>query len=410
MASTTNMETVALVVNEPKADFALTPIVLDEVRPDEVLVEMQYSGICHTDIVLQQGLLPMVEFPAVFGHEGAGIIRAVGSSAKDKSLAVGDAVLLSFTTCGDCKACTSGQLACCHRHPEVNHGAVRSDGSTPARLKSDPATTVRSQYFGQSSFSKVSVVQEKSVVKLCSASELGSGVKPGDLAVYAPMGCGFQTGAGTILNVLKPTSADSLIIFGMGSVGLAALMAAAHLKSTQPNSTMLIIAVDIVPERLALAKELGATHTVNGRDHPAGQANGHKKADPLADAIRKITPNGAGATMAVDCTGRLAIIETMIAAIGPQGTAAVVGVPPADASIQLDPLTFLLENKRLIGVIEGDANPAEFIPQLIDLHRRGQFPVDRLCKVYPVTQLKDAIHDMHAGSVIKPIIDWTVVE
>ncbi|CAK7231252.1 hypothetical protein SBRCBS47491_007868 [Sporothrix bragantina] len=410
-ANPTNIETVALVVSEPKADFTLTPIVLDEVRPDEVLVDMHYSGICHTDIVLQQGLLPLVEFPAVFGHEGAGIVRAVGSAVKDKSLSPGDAVLLSFTTCGDCKACKDGQLACCHRHPQVNHGAVRPDGSTPASLKASPSTTVRSQYFGQSSFSKTSVVQEKSVVKLCSAADFAdSKFKPADLAAYAPMGCGFQTGAGTILNVLKPTTDDSLVLFGMGSVGLAALMAAAHLKSTQPGSKMQIIAVDIVPEKLALAKELGATHTVNGLDYPATEESKKNKTDPLAEAIRAITPNGAGATMAVDCTGRLTILETMVAAIGNQGTAAIVGVPPADAKIQLDPLTFLLENKRLIGVIEGDANPATFIPQLIKLHRAGAFPVDKLCKVYPVTKLQDAIHDMHSGHVIKPIIDWTVIE
>ncbi|KAL1889136.1 hypothetical protein Sste5346_009083 [Sporothrix stenoceras] len=400
---TTSIETVALVVAAPKADFTLTPITLDTVRNDEVLVEMRYSGICHTDIVLQQGLLPMVQFPAIFGHEGAGIVKAVGPNVKDKSLRVGDAVLLSFTTCGDCKACVGGQPACCHNHPQVNHGAVRPDGSTPASLKSDPATTVRSQYFGQSSFSKLSVVQEKSVVRLCSAAELGKTVSEKDLAIYSPMGCGFQTGAGTILNVLKPTATDNLVIFGLGSVGLAALMAAAHLKSTQKGTAqnMQIIAVDIVPERLQLALELGATHTINARDHPESE---------LAAAIRKLTPNSAGATLAVDCTGRLGSIEVMVAVIGPQGTAALVGVPPAGAEIKLDPLTFLLENKKLVGVIEGDANPADFIPQLIGLHRAGSFPVDRLCEVYPVTKLADAIHDMHAGSVIKPVIDWTVVE
>lgn len=179
-------------------------------------------------------------------------------------------------------------------------------------MKSEPATTVHSQYFGQSSFSKLSVVQEKSVVRLCSASDLGKTVPETDLAIYAPMGCGFQTGAGTILNVLKPTSTDSLVIFGLGSVGLAALMAAAHLKSTQPNSShpMQIIAVDIVSERLALATELGATYIVNARDHPESE---------LAAAIRKLTPNGVGATLAVDCTGRLGSIEVMVAAIGPQG-------------------------------------------------------------------------------------------
>ncbi|CAK7211089.1 hypothetical protein SCUCBS95973_001012 [Sporothrix curviconia] len=183
----------------------------------------------------------------------------------------------------------------------------------------------------------------------------------------------------------------------MGSVGLAL------------GSQMQIIAVDIVPEKLALAKELGATHTVNGLDYPASKEIKQDKTDVLAVAIRAITPNGAGITMAVDCTGRLPILETMVAVIGSQGTAAIVGVPPADASMRLDPPFFLLENKRLLGVIEGDARPAELIPQLIEMHRAGAFPVDKLCKVYPATKLQDAIRDMHAGHAYKPIIDWTVI-
>lgn len=131
-----NIRTEAVIVTEPKADFELQDIILDEVRPDEVLIEMKYSGICHTDIVLQQGLLPMVDFPAIFGHEGAGIIRGIGSAVKNKDLRIGDAALLSSNTCDDCKPCNSGHPAYCEIHAEVNQNAVRiSDRSTPARLE-----------------------------------------------------------------------------------------------------------------------------------------------------------------------------------------------------------------------------------------------------------------------------------
>ncbi|KAJ4984195.1 AreB protein [Stagonosporopsis vannaccii] len=350
-----DIETVALVVTEPKADFKLQSIILDEIREDEVLVEMKYSGICHTDIVLQQGLLPMVEFPAIFGHEGAGFVRRIGSKVKNKSLRVGDPVLLSFNTCGT-----------------FNHNAVRlTDRSTPARMKD--GKSVRSQYFGHSSFSKMSVVNEKCVVK-CNYSD--------QMEIYAPIGCGFQTGAGTVLNVLKPGKDDSIVIFGLGSVGLTALMAAKHLDVGQ------IIAADIVQEKLQMAKELGATDTLNPKNHTN-----------VAEAIKKVSSSGAGATFAIDCTGVLRVIEDMVACLAPQGTAAVVGVPPPDARISIDPLMFLLDNKKLIGVIEGDSNPEEFIPQLIRLHQEGSFPIEKLCRTYPVERLEDAIRDLHTGNV-----------
>lgn len=264
-----DFETEALVVMGPKAEFKLQPIILDEIRDDEVLVEMKYSGICHTDIVLQQGLLPMVDFPAIFGHEGAGFVRGIGSRVKNKSLRVGDAVLLSFNTCGTCKPCTNGHPAFCHTHAAVNHNAVRlSDRSTPARTKD--GRSVRSQYFGHSSFARHSVVNEKCVVK-CDY--------PDQMDIYAPIGCGFQTGAGTVLNVLKPGKDDSLVIFGLGSVGLTALMAAKYMGVGQ------IIAVDIVQEKLQMAKELGASDLINS-----------KQQSSIVEAIKKTSKTGAGAT------------------------------------------------------------------------------------------------------------------
>lgn len=343
-AVTFPLRTEALVVQEPKADFTLTPITLDEVKPDEVLVEMKYSGICHTvcgyvpshdsvrltsdqDIVLQQGLLPMVEFPAIFGHEGAGVVRAIGSNVRNQSLKIGDSVLLSFNVCGECIQCKSGHPSYCHTHPQINHSAVRRDGSTPGKLLDGRG--VRSQYFGQSSFAKMSVVSERCVVK-CPYPEL--------LGIYAPLGCGFQTGAGTILNVLKPQPEQSVVICGIGGVGLAAVMAAKYLGVQQ------IIAVDLVDERLTLAVELGATHIINSKHH-----------NDVAKSIKELT-NG-GANFAVDCTGVVPVIEMLIECIGPRGVTATVGVPPPGMKIQIDPLTFLLENKTYVGVIEGDSVP-----------------------------------------------------
>ncbi len=274
----------------------------------------------------------MVEYPAIFGHEGAGYILEIGAGVKDKTLQVGDAVLLSFNTCGTCAACMASHPAYCHQHPQVNHNAVRlSDRSTPATLRAT-GQPVRSQYFGQSSFARRSVVNERCVVRC---------PYPAQLAIYAPIGCGFQTGAGTVLNVLRPGPRDSLVLFGLGSVGVAALMAARYAGCGR------IIAVDVVDAKLDLAVELGATDRINSRGG----------VDVVAE-IRKMT-GGRGATMAVDCTGILKVIEDMVESIGPEGVAVLVGVPPQGAKVAIDPLTFLLDNKRLMGVIEGDSNPAE---------------------------------------------------
>lgn len=313
----------------------------------------------------------MVEFPAIFGHEGAGTIRALGSAVRYTSLQVRDAVLLSFNTCGTCNACTSDHPAFCHTHPEVNHNAVRiSDRSTPARLADGNA--VRSQYFGQSSFSKTSIVNEKCVVKCPDAYK-------DKLDIYCAMGCGFQTGAGTVLNVLKPTKTDTVVIFGLGSVGLCALMAAKSL------GVETIIAVDIVDDKLTLAKTLGASATINSKSGTA------------VSQIKELT--GRGAKFSIDCTGIVGVIEEAVECIGPLGTAAIVGVPPGGKNLKIDPLLFLLENKKLVGVIEGDYNPQEFIPQLIEMHQAGHFPIDKLCKTYPISKFEDALADIKSGKV-----------
>lgn len=286
----------------------------------------------YQDVVLQQGLLPLVDFPAIFGHEGAGRIKKIGAGVKNKDLKEGDSVLLSFNVCGECKQCKSGHPAFCHAHPQVNHNAVRlEDRSTPARLKD--GTSVRSQYFGHSSFAKHSVVKERCVVK-CEYPE--------QMQYYAAMGCGFQTGAGTVLNVIKPKKDDVVVIYGMGGVGLSALMAAKYMGVEQ------IVAVDLLPKKLELAKELGATDLINPKD-----------VDDVVKKVKEVCSRTGGATFAIDCTGVLKVIEQCIECLAPCGTAVTVGVPPADSKISIDPLPFLLENKRYIGVIEGDSVPAE---------------------------------------------------
>ncbi|CAN8098332.1 unnamed protein product [Discula destructiva] len=376
----TNIQTEALVVAKAGDDFKLTPIVLDEIKGNEALVEMKYSGICHTDIVVQSGQMPGCEYPIVLGHEGAGIVRAIGKDFKDKSLQVGDQVLLSFTICQKCDPCLEGRPTFCVDNIGVNFRATRhmnGDTTNPARLAD--GTSVQSQFFGQSSFARLAVVEGYSVVK-CPVPDM--------LPCYAPLGCGFQTGAGTVLNALQPSKSARVVIFGLGSVGLAALMAAAHLEVKQ------LVGVDVVDSKLTLAKTLGATDVLNSA------AEGLD----LAATLRDIT--GGGADMAIDCSGATSALQAAVDCIGFGGSAVSVGVPRPGVNLDLETLPFFLANKTFRSVIEGESTPHKFIPELIDLHHKGRFPIDKICRVYSIKDFQQALQDMHDGNVIKPIIRW----
>lgn len=283
------------------------------------------------DIVVQAGLLPIPEYPVILGHEGAGIVRAIGKDYKDKSLKVGDQVLLSYTICQKCDPCLENRPTFCFDHNGVNFRAIRQDdGSTPARLKD--GTTVRSQFFGHSSFARMSVVEGYSVVK-CPVPDM--------LPWYSPLGCGFQTGAGTVLNAIKPTKSARVVIFGLGSVGLAALMAAAHLEVRQ------LIGVDVVDGKLDLVKTLGATHVVNSAKEGAN----------LVAKLIEIT--GGGADVAIDCSGAPSALQAAVDCIGYGGSAVSVGVPRPGVKIDIETLPFFLGNKTFRSVIEGEATPSK---------------------------------------------------
>lgn len=378
--STKNVETIGWVVHGPKQEFKLEDLVLDDIQDNELLVDMKYSGICHTDLVFQQGEIQICKYPAVFGHEGAGTIKAIGRGVKNKDLKVGDFVLLSINYCEECKFCKTGHPANCIEGTRLHLHGLRPDGSTSAKLK-ETGESVRCHFFGQSSFAKTTFVQETSVVKFPYAPE--------EAAKFAAMGCGYQTGAGTVMNILKPNPDSSLVVFGLGTVGLTAVMAANYMKVKQ------IIAIDIKESKFAVAKELGATDTINSREFPDSVAK-----------IKELT-GGAMADYCIDCTGVLAVIENMLNCIGMLGTAATVGVPPAGAKISLDPLQYLFGSKKYIGCREGDSIPPEYIPKLVEMQRSGDFPVEKLVTVYDYKDIEKALHDLHDGTCIKPVIQWS---
>ncbi|SOC11240.1 aryl-alcohol dehydrogenase [Ureibacillus xyleni] len=346
-------------------DFVIEEVELATPKSNEVLVKIVASGVCHTDAVARDAAI--APLPAVLGHEGAGIIEEVGEGVT--RLAKGDHVVLSFAHCGHCDHCLTGHPTVCETFNDLNFGGTHDDYTHRLSKDGQPLST----FFGQSSFGTYAIAHERNVVRVD---------KDVDLALLGPLGCGIQTGAGTVLNKIKPPFGSTIAIYGAGAVGLSAIMAAKIVGCKT------IIAVDVHDSRLELAKELGATHAFNGT-----------KVDVVKE-IKEIT-NG-GTNYAVDTTGVPPVVRQSLKALRPLGIAAIVGVTP-EMSIDVHN-DIMAEGKTMMGVIEGDAVPNVFIPQLIEYYKAGQFPFDKLVRFYEFNQINEAFEASKNGEAIKPIL------
>jgi aryl-alcohol dehydrogenase len=347
----------AAVLRRAASPLRIERLEMEGPREDEVLVKLAASGICHTDIGFwRSGGLGAV----VLGHEGAGVVECAGKSVK--GFRRGDHVVLSYQSCGRCRPCRSGRPAHCAHFWEANFGFARLDGSNALQ-----ASEVRGHFFGQSSFATYSLATERNLVKV-------SRTLP--LELLAPLGCGLQTGAGTVMNSLAVAPGSSLAVFGTGSVGLAAIMAG-RIVGADP-----IIAVDIKPQRLALARELGATHSIDNRT------------DDAAKRIAAIA--GGGIDYGVESSGDTALEQTAIDILNPGGRLALLtgGAGPGH----------LPGERKVLSVIQGDAVPQQFIPRMIKLYREGRFPIDRLVSFYDFRDINLAIADSLRGKAIKPVL------
>ncbi|MGZ4290894.1 MAG: NAD(P)-dependent alcohol dehydrogenase [Gaiellaceae bacterium] len=364
------MKITAAVVESAGASFALQELELGELRDDEVLVKVAASGICHTDLICRDQWYP-VPLPAVLGHEGAGVVEAVGRGVT--AFAPGDRVGMSYDSCGRCPTCSKDLGVYCHEFFEHNFAASRAaDGSSAL---SRDGELIHAHFFGQSSFATHSVARQTNVVLLDDAIPLD---------VAAPFGCGIQTGAGSVLNVMRPPAGSSIAVFGAGAVGLAAVMAAKIAGCTT------IVAVDIRQNRLDFAREVGATHVVDASQTDA------------VEAIRALT--GSGADFSLEATGVPQVLRSAVDCLTPTGVCGVVGAPAFGAEVSLDVNTILTGGRVVRGIVEGESVPSEFLPRLVELWRRGQFPVDRMMIYYDFDQIDQAAHDAEAGTVIKPVL------
>jgi aryl-alcohol dehydrogenase len=358
------------VVREAKGPFLLEDGSIGAVTGDEVLVRIVATGMCHTDMVIRDQVYPL-PLPIVLGHEGAGIVEAVGANVT--KVVPGDHVVLTFMSCGACRPCQSGIAAACERFNDLNFAGARPDGSHA--LCDHAGHALSDRFFAQSSFATHAIAHHRSLVKVR---------KDAPLDLLGPLGCGIQTGAGTVLNTLKMGAGASFAAFGGGAVGLSAVMAARVAGATT------IIAVDVVPERLTLALELGATHVVNSA-----------KEDPVA-AILAICPDGVD--YAIDSTARPDVIANAVAALRARGTCVIVGAAKPGTQLVADMNDVMQKGKIIRGAVEGDSVPDIFIPQMIDLFMQGRFPFDRLVRFYPFDQINEAAHDSERGVTLKPVI------
>ncbi len=362
MAQSSNVKTYpiqAAVLQARGGPLKIKPLELEGPRENEILVRIVASGICHTDIDLVDDW-DSTAGPVVLGHEGGGIVEETGKSVKNVTR--GDHVVLSYQSCGHCRECLRGHPAGCNHFWEANFGFHRLDGSNALQRSG-----VRGHFFGQSSFSTHTLATRRNLVKV-----------PKDLSVelLAPLGCGLQTGAGTVANSLKISRGKSITIFGTGAVGLAAVMMA-RIIGAHP-----IIGVDMKPTRLELALELGATHVINNRR--------------VDIASRILAATGSGVDYVVDTTGDQRMYETAVEILNPKGVVALLTGNEGTNSLP--------GGKKTLSVIQGDAVPQRFIPRLIRLYRAGQFPFDRLVKFYDFHDINKAIRDSRKGGTIKPVL------
>lgn len=370
-----SMKVRAAVLRASGAPLEIEDVLLEAPRPTEVRVRVVATGVCHTDMVVRDQLFP-TPLPIILGHEGAGVVDAVGSAVT--TVQPGDHVVMTYMSCGLCLPCETGHPAhCTHMHP-LNFGGGRLDGSSSA-CGCGNNHAIHDHFFGQSSFSTYTIANERNVVKVS---------KQAPLELLGPLGCGIQTGAGSVLNALRVEAGSSFAAFGAGAVGLAAVMAAKVAGATT------IIAVDVTPSRLELALELGATHVINSREENPVQR------------IQAITQGGVNYSL--ECSGRSEVLRQAIDALTTLGTCGIVGATKIGTEVAFNINDVMIPGKRIMGIVQGDVVANAFIPKLVDLYLQGRFPFDKLCKFYEFDEVNQAMADSERGVTIKPILRMPV--
>jgi aryl-alcohol dehydrogenase len=364
------VQIIAAVADGPYAPFRLAPVDLAVPRPDEVLVEIRGVGLCHTDIAARDGIYGL-PYPVVVGHEGSGTVTAVGGEVEH--VAPGDSVAISFSSCGACVPCGRGRPAYCAAFTEQNYIGSRPDGSTTL---AEEGRVIHGHFFGQSSFATHVLANRSNTVKV--STQL-------DISLVGPLGCGIQTGAGAVMRSMACEAGSALLVLGAGPVGLAAVMGAAIVGCSQ------VVVVEPVEARRKTALALGATEAID-----PGEGR-------LVDDIHGCIPEGPNYVF--DTTG---IVEVITAAVGTVAQNAVLGLVgvPTDFSVNLpiNVVAAMQKGLTIRGIVEGDSDPAQFIPELLQYHAQDRFPFDSLITTYPLSDINDAVAAQERGDVTKLVL------
>ncbi|MEU3448830.1 NAD(P)-dependent alcohol dehydrogenase [Streptomyces thermolilacinus] len=356
----------AAVLRSYEDPFAVEEVALrTEPAVGEVLVQIAGCGMCRTDLAVRRsaGRSPL---PAVLGHEGSGVVVRTGGGP-DTAVGVGDHVVLSFDSCGHCRYCRGAAPAYCGSFASLNLFGGREED---ARLTDAAGGALAPRWFGQSSFAEYALVSARNAVRVDPALPV---------ELLGPLGCGFLTGAGAVLNTFAAGPGDTLAVLGAGAVGLAAVMAATAAGA-------LTVAVDRHPRRLALAERFGAIPL------SAGAAG-------LPEQIRRLTDGGA--RYALDTTASAPLINDALRALRPTGSLGLVA--RLHTALPLEPGT-LDQGRSIRHICEGDAVPGLLIPLLTHLWTAGRFPFDQLIRTYPLDDINQAERDCDAGLVVKPVL------
>lgn len=364
------MKIKAAVVKEAGQPYNIQTIELSDPKETDILVKIVASGICRSDYAERNG--NAVPFPNILGHEGAGIVEKVGKNVE--GLKPGDNIIISYGYCEKCERCNEGHPSSCYSWLDINTSGVNTRGEYVLKFeKGNPVNN----FFNQSSFATYSLIDESNVVKVD---------KDIDLRLLGPLGCGFGTGSGAILDVLKPKAGSTIAIFGTGAVGFAAIMAAKIVGCGK------IIALDINDDRLEMARNIGATHIIN---------NGINS-DSVVDMIYDLT-DVRGVDYAIDTSGVNLVMKQALKVVRNGGTFVPLAVTKKDLEINtLFDLVF--GNKKIVGCLIGDTIPRYHLPRLIEFYKDGQFPFDQFIKFYDFEDINEAEKDLISGKTLKSVL------
>ena len=355
------------------------PLVIDEITlagpgAGEVLVEIAGAGLCHSDLSVVDGSRPR-KMPMVMGHEASGTVREVGADVTQ--FAAGDHVVFSFVpVCGHCFYCTAGRGALCERGAHANIAGTLLSGSRPFK---DSRDTTCHQHLGVSGFSQFTVAAQESLIKIDSSIPL---------ARAALFGCAVMTGVGAVVNTARVPAGNSVAIFGLGGVGLSAIMGA-NAIGAHP-----IVAVDKIEDKLKLARELGATHTVN-----AAQENS-------VEAVREITSGGAD--YAFESAGNERVLVQAYEATRRGGTTVTVGLPAPTKEFTIPAVSLTMEERTIKGSYMGSSVPRRDIPRYIKMYQAGILPVDKLqTHTLGLDEINAGFDRLAQGQAVRQLIDFT---